>query len=196
MRRSIRVERRLDAPPEMVFETLADHARYDRFEGIRRAELVKPGDPAPNGLGAVRWVWVGPLRFEEEITAFESPRRFDYLIRHVRPLPFRHEGASVRLEPDGTGTNAVWTSSSSEERWTRSSSVSSSAASLTCSSEAVAGERLPRGGRTANLAHGPLALYPSPRPTKVLSWPALLLERWPDCRLDRIERRPSSAGGA
>ena len=111
MRRSIRVERRLDAPPEPVFEIVADHARYDRFDGIRRSELVQPGDPDRNGVGAVRWVWLGPLRFEEEITAFESPRRLDYLIRHVRTLPFRHEGGSIRLEPDGSGTNAVWTSS-------------------------------------------------------------------------------------
>ncbi len=111
MRRSIRVERRLDAPPEAVFEIVADHARYDRFDGIRRSELVEAGDPDPNGLGAVRWVWLGPLRFEEEVTAFDPPRRFDYLIRHVKTLPFRHEGGSIRLEPDGPGTNAVWTSS-------------------------------------------------------------------------------------
>jgi uncharacterized protein YndB with AHSA1/START domain len=111
MRRSIRVERRLDAPPEAVFEIVADHARYDRFDGIRRSELVEPGDPDPNGLGAVRWLWLGPLRFEEVITAFDPPRRFDYLIRQVKTLPVRHEGGSIRLEPDGTGTKAVWTSS-------------------------------------------------------------------------------------
>jgi uncharacterized protein YndB with AHSA1/START domain len=111
MRRSIRVERRLDAPPDGVFEIVADHARYDRFDGIRRSVLAKRGDPEANGLGAVRWVWLGPLRFEEEITAFEPPWRLDYLITDVRELPFRHEGGSVRLEPDGTGTRAVWTSS-------------------------------------------------------------------------------------
>jgi uncharacterized protein YndB with AHSA1/START domain len=111
MRRSIRVERRLDAPPDAVFETIADHARYDRFDGIRRSELVEHGEPAPNGLGAVRWIWLGPFRFEEEITGFEPPRRLDYLIRNVRTLPFRHEGGSIRLAPDGAGTHAVWTSS-------------------------------------------------------------------------------------
>ena len=98
MRRSIRVERRLDAPPEAVFEVVADHARYDRFDGVRRSELHRQGDPSPNGLGAVRWVWLGPLRFEEEITAFEPPTRMDYLIRDVRGLPFRHEGGSIRLD--------------------------------------------------------------------------------------------------
>jgi uncharacterized protein YndB with AHSA1/START domain len=111
MRRSIRVERRLDAPPEAIFEAIADHAHYDRFDGVRRSELVEQGDPAPNGVGAVRWIWLGPLRFEEEVTAFEPPRRLDYLIRDVRPLPFRHEGGSIRLEPGDAGTHAVWTSS-------------------------------------------------------------------------------------
>jgi uncharacterized protein YndB with AHSA1/START domain len=110
MRRSIRIERRLDAPPEAVFEIIADHARYDRFDGIRRSELIETGDPAPNGLGAVRWIWLGPLRFEEEITAFEPPWRMEYLIRDVRLLPFHHQGGSIRLAPDGAGTHAVWTS--------------------------------------------------------------------------------------
>ncbi len=111
MRRSIRVTRRLEAPPQAVFDLIADHARYDRFDGIRRSELVKTGDPAPNGLGAVRWVWLGPFRFEEEVTAFEPPARLDYLIRDVRGLPFRHEGGSIRLTPTEAGTDAVWTSS-------------------------------------------------------------------------------------
>src|SRR5215212_7841986 len=111
MRRSIRVERRLDAAPEAMFAIVSDHARYDRFEGIRRSELRTPGTPAPNGVGAVRRVWIGPLRFEEEVTAYEAPGRLDYVIRRVTMLPFRHAGGSVRLEPDGSGTRAVWTSS-------------------------------------------------------------------------------------
>ena len=112
MRRSIRVEKRLDAPPEALFEVLADHARYDRFDGVRRAEVIMPGDPAPNGLGAVRRIWIGPLRFEEEITAYEPPTRLDYLIVALRGVPFRHEGGSIRLSPgDGGGTDVLWTSS-------------------------------------------------------------------------------------
>jgi hypothetical protein len=109
--RSFRVQRRLGARPEALFEVLADHARYDRFAGIRRAELATPGERDRNGLGAVRWVWLGPLRFEEEITAFDRPSRFDYVIRDVKTLPFRHEGGSVQLTPVDGGTDAVWTSS-------------------------------------------------------------------------------------
>ena len=111
MRRSLRVERRLDAPPEAVFEVLADHARYDRFDGCRRSELAQQGDPAPNGVGAVRLIWFGPIRFEEEVTAYEPPSRLEYLIKGVNLLPFRHEGGVIRLTPDDGGTHAVWTSS-------------------------------------------------------------------------------------
>ena len=110
MRRSVRAERGLDAPPEPVFEVLADHARYDRFDGIRRAELIEPGDADPNGVGALRRVWIGPWVFDERITAYEPPSRIDYLITNVRGLPYRHEGGSIRLTPRGTGTDAVWTS--------------------------------------------------------------------------------------
>ena len=110
MRRSIHIDRHLKAPPEALFEILSEHESYARFDGVRRAKLVRHGVPDRNGLGAVRWVWIGPLRFEEEVTAFEPGRGFDYLIREVRGLPFRHAGGSVRLEPDGAGTRATWTS--------------------------------------------------------------------------------------
>jgi len=110
MRRSIRIERHLDAPPEGVFEVISDHARYDRFDGVTRSEIVKEGAPAPNGLGAVRLIASGPLRFTEEITAYEPPRRMDYLIIDFKPGPFRHSGGSIVLAPEGDGTHVLWTS--------------------------------------------------------------------------------------
>ena len=110
MSRSIRVERRLDAPVEGVFEILADHAGYDRFGGIRRAELLRPGTSDRNGVGALRRVTIGPFTFDEEITAYEPPSRLDYLIVKLN-LPYEHEGGSIRLGPaDGGGTDAIWTS--------------------------------------------------------------------------------------
>ena len=110
MRRAIHVERRLDVAPAALFDVIADHARYDRFDGIRRAELKRTGDPAPNGVGALRWIWIGPLRFAEEITVFEPGRRLDYMIREVKPLPFRHEGGTITFAEEGGGTHVVWKS--------------------------------------------------------------------------------------
>lgn len=106
---TIRVERQLEAPIEGVFEILTDHAAYDRFRGIRYAELLRPGDSERNGVGALRRIKLGPLDFEEEITAFERPTRMDYVIRKLN-VPFEHDGGSIRLEPRDGGTHALWTS--------------------------------------------------------------------------------------
>jgi uncharacterized protein YndB with AHSA1/START domain len=106
----IDVTKTLDAPIEHVFEMLSDHAAYAaNFRGITRSSLTREGDAEPNGLGAVRAIAAGPLRFEERITAFERPTRMDYLIVEVN-APVVHEGGSIRLEPDGDRTRVHWTS--------------------------------------------------------------------------------------
>jgi len=106
---AIAVTRKIEAPPEAVFDLLADHANYDRFRGIRRSELVQEGEPAPNGVGALRRIWVGPLRFDEEITAYERPSRLDYLIVRLN-VPFDHDGGQIRLSEMDGATTVDWTS--------------------------------------------------------------------------------------
>jgi uncharacterized protein YndB with AHSA1/START domain len=104
------LEKTLNAPVEHVFDLISAHAAYaENFRGITHSELVREGNVEPNGLGAVRRIASGPLRFEEEITAFERPVRMDYLILTVN-APIEHEGGSIRLEPAGETTRVVWTS--------------------------------------------------------------------------------------
>jgi uncharacterized protein YndB with AHSA1/START domain len=105
----IHVTRTIPAPAEAVFDRLADHANYDRFRGIHGSELVREGNPAPNGLGALRRIKVRPLVFEEEITHYDRPNRLDYLIVKLN-VPFEHEGGSIRLTSDGKGTHVDWRS--------------------------------------------------------------------------------------
>ena len=108
---AVHAERTLDAPIDGVFEVLADHANYDRFGWIRRAELVRPGESDRNGVGALRRVAIGPLVFEEAVTEFEPPTRLSYLILKINAPAFRHEGGTVDLgELPGGRTGAVWTS--------------------------------------------------------------------------------------
>ena len=107
--RTIRVKRTIAAPCDRVFEILTDHANYDRFRGIRGAVLLRKGEPPPNGLGALRRILIGPLKFEEEITLYEEPTRFDYLIVQIN-VPFDHQGASIRLTEVDGGTHAEWAS--------------------------------------------------------------------------------------
>src|SRR5262245_37003199 len=107
--RTVHVERTIEAPIEAVFDVLTDHANYDRFRPIGGSRLLRRGDPPPNGVGALRAVDVRPLHFEEEITAYERPTRLDYKIVKLN-IPFDHEGGSIRLEPRGNATHAIWTS--------------------------------------------------------------------------------------
>jgi uncharacterized protein YndB with AHSA1/START domain len=108
--RTVHVTRTIPAPAEAVFDLLADHAHYDRFRGINGSELVREGDPAPNGIGALRRIKVRPLSFDEEITAYERPSRLEYLIVKLN-VPFEHQGGSIVLTPDGAATHVDWRSS-------------------------------------------------------------------------------------
>jgi uncharacterized protein YndB with AHSA1/START domain len=108
--KSVHVTRRIPAPAEEVFDLLADHANYDRFRPINGSKLLREGDPAPNGVGALREIKVRPLTFEEEITAYERPSRLDYLIVKLN-VPFKHDGGSITLTPDGDATHVDWRSS-------------------------------------------------------------------------------------
>jgi uncharacterized protein YndB with AHSA1/START domain len=106
--RTLTVTRSIPAPPERVFDLISDHAGYVRFRGIRRSELLREGRPPPNGVGAIRRVLIGPLRFDEEVTAFERPSRMDYLIFKVN-APFEHKGGTMRLSEEDGGTRVEWT---------------------------------------------------------------------------------------
>jgi hypothetical protein len=106
---AIRIDKRLDAPIDGVFELISDHGNYERFIGVSSSELVREGDGERNGLGALRSIALGPIRFVEEITAFERPHRMDYLIRDVN-LPIDHDGGRIMLEPQGAGTRVLWVS--------------------------------------------------------------------------------------
>lgn len=106
---TVRTERTIEAPIGDVFELLTDHANYKQFSGISDSELLREGEADRNGVGAMRRVTVGPIRFEEEITAFERPARMGYLIRKVN-VPLEHEGGTIRLEAIDDATRVVWES--------------------------------------------------------------------------------------
>ena len=107
--KKIQLEMELEAPVEGVFEAMADHGRYDRFRPISASELIREGAADRNGVGAVRRLRAGLLRFDEEITTYEWPRRLDYLIVEVN-VPLEHDGGSIRFEPTESGTRVDWQS--------------------------------------------------------------------------------------
>jgi len=103
---SFTYEREIAAPPETVFAVLTDHRGYNKITPLRKAELEREGEPAPNGVGAVRVLSaVGPP-LREEVVAYEPPSRFSYKL--LAGLPVRDHLGTVELRPSGAGTHMVY----------------------------------------------------------------------------------------
>ena len=103
----LEVSRRFATSPERVWARYTDHASWTEWAGVGRAIVTRSGMPPPNGVGAVRRVGPPPLAVDEEIVAFEAPRRLAY--RVVRgAVPFRDHLGEVFLHADGDGTRVVW----------------------------------------------------------------------------------------
>jgi len=103
---SFTYERQVAAPPEVVFDVLTDHRRYTEITPLRRAELEREGEPAPNGLGAIRVLGIAGPPMREEVIAYERPHRFSYTI--LSGLPVRDHVGTVELSPIDGGTRVVY----------------------------------------------------------------------------------------
>jgi uncharacterized protein YndB with AHSA1/START domain len=98
--------RQVAAPPEVVFDVLTDHRRYPEITALRKAELEREGEPAPNGLGAIRVLTVAGPPMREEVIAYERPHRFAYKI--LSGLPVRDHVGTVEMQPNDGGTEIVY----------------------------------------------------------------------------------------
>jgi uncharacterized protein YndB with AHSA1/START domain len=103
---SFTYERQVAAPPETVFEVLTDHRRYAEITPLRKAELEREGEPAPNGVGAIRVLSMAGPPLREEVIAYEPPLRFSYKL--LTGLPVRDHVGTVELTPRGSGTRVVY----------------------------------------------------------------------------------------
>jgi uncharacterized protein YndB with AHSA1/START domain len=103
---SFRYEREVAAPPETVFEVLTDHRRYAEITPLRKSALERQGEPAPNGVGAVRVLSVAGPPLREEVIAYEPPERFSYKL--LSGLPVRDHVGTVELTASGAGTKVVY----------------------------------------------------------------------------------------
>lgn len=103
---SFRYVRQVAAPPEVVFDVLTDHRRYNEITPVRKAELEREGEPAPNGVGAIRVLTVVPPPMREEVIAYERPTRFSY--RVLSGLPVRDHVGTVELKAANGGTEMTY----------------------------------------------------------------------------------------
>jgi len=105
----LRVERSTSAPPERVYDVLADVAAFREWAPLfRYAELIRPGTPDPLGAGAVRRL--GPVKratVDEEIVEARPPHYQRYI--GVRGFPVAQYRGEIRLSPVESGTQLLWT---------------------------------------------------------------------------------------
>lgn len=98
--------RQIAAPPETVFDVLTDHRGYADITPMRRSDLEREGEPAPNGVGAIRALHsIGPP-LREEVIVFEAPSRFSYKL--VSGAPVRDHVGTVQLAAEGSGTRVTY----------------------------------------------------------------------------------------
>jgi uncharacterized protein YndB with AHSA1/START domain len=102
---SFTYEREVAAPPETIFAVLTDHRGYASITPMRRSTLEREGEPAPDGVGAIRVLSsVGPP-LREEVIAYEPPTRFAYKLLSGAPL--RDHVGTVELTAAGEGRTRV-----------------------------------------------------------------------------------------
>lgn len=104
-----------DAPVDVVWSVLADARGWHTWTRMKRSELETEGDPAPDGVGALRAFSTGPITSRERVTAFDPPHRLTYALESG--LPVADYRAEVTLAPDGTGTSITWRSSFAKATW-------------------------------------------------------------------------------
>jgi uncharacterized protein YndB with AHSA1/START domain len=98
--------REIAAPVATVFEVLTDHRQYADLTPLRKSELEREGEPAPNGVGAIRKLTaVGPA-LREEVVVYEPPNRFSYTL--LSGAPVRDHLGTVELTPQNGGTRMVY----------------------------------------------------------------------------------------
>jgi uncharacterized protein YndB with AHSA1/START domain len=93
----------MDAPPEAVFDVLADPRSFARWVvGSRKIRAADPDWPAP-GTTFDHAVGIGPLMLADATTVLASqrPHRLEMLVR-ARPLTVAV--VTLRLHADGSGT--------------------------------------------------------------------------------------------
>lgn len=110
----LRVERTIAAPPEQVFDWLAGPASLTAAPPVLGARWEK-GTSGP-GQGALRRVVGLGLWFREQITAYDRPQRYSYLILRSFP-PFVHEGGTLTFTPRGEATHVDWLTRYTHPAW-------------------------------------------------------------------------------
>jgi uncharacterized protein YndB with AHSA1/START domain len=103
----IRIQAKFAADPQSVWTRITDHQGMIDWSPLKRVTLI-PGVPPPNGLGAVRRMYMpGPLPpLVEEVVAWEEGVSYSYILRAGAPI--RDHLGQVSVAAEGQGTRVTW----------------------------------------------------------------------------------------
>lgn len=95
------------APIETVWDIISNHRAYSTWTMMSTSRLETEGADHPDGVGAVRFLGVGPIGAREKVLEFDPPRHLAYTI--VTGPPARGYRADMWLDStaDG-GTDLRW----------------------------------------------------------------------------------------
>lgn len=97
------------ASREEVWRLVADITTWSDWGGWSQTTRERDGDPAPDGVGAVRKLKRFPTTTVEEVTAFAPNSRLQYKL--LKGLPLRDYVGQVTLaDAPGGGTEITWRS--------------------------------------------------------------------------------------
>jgi hypothetical protein len=102
----IHLQRTIAASPERVFDWLADPVHLAAAPLALKAGYAKDSPKEP-GAGTTRTVICVGTWFREDITAYDRPHNYSYLIVNSLP-PFDHDGGTLTFTPAGDGTHVDW----------------------------------------------------------------------------------------
>lgn len=103
--RTVSVSRRLDSPPERVFEVFNNYSGWRAWAGFPSVSLERVGEVHPSGVGAIRrFALIPPVR--EEIVTYEPSRSMSYTL--LSGAPIRDHLGHVSYEADGDGCYVHW----------------------------------------------------------------------------------------
>ena len=103
----VRVGRLVEAPIETVWAMVADARAYEEWTAMTSTELEREGDPAPDGVGAIRRFGSSGVHSREEVVAFDPPTHLGYVL--LSGLPVEDYRADVTLTPiDERRTLVTW----------------------------------------------------------------------------------------
>ena len=103
---SFDVRTRSAAPVDVVWPLIGEARRWKEWSFLDRSDLVQTGEPAPDGVGAVRRFTRFGIGSREEVVLWDPPHHLGYVI--VKGFPVRHYRADVTCTPDGPGTMIDW----------------------------------------------------------------------------------------